>query len=179
MIKNIIEIKLEDLVDFIYRSKLKCFAGTEKKANLTNETSIYSNRELPWCYTDIYWGNTIDRGLEDVSYAMIPVWSMQYRGGLYEKYWNVAEDIIAILKTALSNVPKKFPVRGPNKYIIKQCVIDGKIIKANVLYENKWEGTMKRFKGEEYIYIDDEKVFYHDYIGGVNRSKYYPIVVKD
>lgn len=175
---NILTTDIGELIEFLYRSKQKCFASTEEKTSLTNETSIYSNRELPWCYTDTYWGNTIERGVEDVSFNLIPVWSMQYRGGYYQDYWDISEDLSKILKLALKNLPKDFPIRGPREFELAEYVINGETITADVKYVNNWEGDLIRFKGEEHIYIDGKEVFYHDYIGGVNRNKHYPVLVK-
>lgn len=170
-------IKLSDISAFLYRSKRKAFANTDNKTSLTNETSIYSNRELPWCYTDTYWGNTVERGTEDVSYNLTPVWSMQYRGGFHKPYWRDAESLAVILKKALMKLPKEFPIRGPVKFQLSEFFLDGKRIEAEVIYTNKWEGTLARFKGEEKIVIDGSEVFYHDYMGGFNRNKHFPVLV--
>lgn len=170
---NEITIKLNDLINFTYRSKRKCFARTDLKISQSDGSSLYSNRELPWLYTDNYCGNTIERGTEDVYYDMVLVWSMQYRGGTLEPYWENAEIISEFLKHTLKNLPKDFPIRGPSHFKLMELDFEGKTIIGNFNYINKWKGDMKRFTGYEEIIWDGNIVFYHDYMGGLIRNKYF------
>lgn len=170
---NEIILKLDDLINFIYFSKRKCFAGTDLKVSLSDGSSLYSNRELPWLYTDNYCGNTIERGTEDVYFDMVLVWSMQYRGGILEPFWNIAETITQFLKHALINLPRKFPVRGPSNFLLNEFEHEDKIIKGNFVYYNKWEGDIKEFTGYEKIFWNGDEVFYHNYIGGLVRNKHF------
>lgn len=71
--KSTIEIDEKELASFIHRSKLQAFARTDQKVSRSDGSSLYSNRELPWLYTDTYCGNTIERGTEDVHYDMVLV----------------------------------------------------------------------------------------------------------
>jgi len=102
---------------------------------------------------------------------------MQYRGGFYKPYWHDSESMVVILKTALMNLPEKFPIRGPKRFQLSEYIKGGKRIDAEIVYINNWEGTLARFKGEEKIIIDGAEVFYHDYMGGVNRNKHFPVLV--
>lgn len=173
---NEVSIKLDELQHFIIKAKKEGFAKTDKKTSLTSETSMYTYRELPWCYTDTYWGNTIERGTEDVSFDLIIIWSMQYRGGTVRKYWDRAEYISAFLKLALINIPEEFPVRGPKQFSANQIEFEGQVIDGDFEYINTWQGDLVRFKGEEHILWKGKEVYYHDYIGGLNRNKHFPIV---
>jgi len=165
----------EELLDFIYRSKMLGFAKTDIKVSQSDGSSLYSNRELPWLYTDTYCGNTIERGQEDVYYDMVLVWSMQYRGGYYIPYWKEAEALSIFLKEALLRTPKQFPFRGPEEFSLDQITFGERIIDGKFLYHNQWEGNIGHFVGREFIYWRDDLVFYHDYMGGIVRNKYFPV----
>ena len=169
-----INISEKELTDFIYRSKLLGFAKTDNKVSQSDGSSLYSNRELPWLYTDTYCGNTIERGFEDVHYNMVLVWSMQYRGGYYVPYWGKAETMSAFLKEALLQTPKEFPIRGPEEFSSDKFSFEGETIEGNFLYHNQWEGNIGHFLGREFVYFNSDLVFYHDYIGGIVRNKYFP-----
>jgi len=170
---NKITLKLDDITDFIYRSKKKCFARTDDKVSQSDGSSLYSNRELPWLYTDTYCGNTVERGTEDVYHDMVLIWSMQYRGGILESHWDVAEAVSRFLKHSLMNFSKEFPVRGPKEFRMNQFEFEGNIFKGDFVYKNQWKGDMKRFTGYEEIKWDGDVVFYHDYLGGLIRNKYF------
>lgn len=172
--KEEIIINESKLTDFIYKSKLLGFAKTDNKVSQSDGSSIYSNRELPWLYTDTYCGNTIERGNEDVYYDMVLVWSMQYRGGYYIPYWGNAETLSTFLKEALLKIPKEFPIRGPKEFISDRVMFENKTIEGKFTYHNQWEGNIGHFIGREFIYWKDNLVFYHDYIGGIVRNKYFP-----
>ena len=173
--KNEVIINESDLTDFIYRSKLSSFARTDDKVSQSDGSSLYSNRELPWLYTDTYCGNTIERGSEDVYFDMVLIWSMQYRGGYYIPYWRDAEALSGFLKEALLKVPKEFPFRGPEEFSLNQIMFNGKSVKGKFIYHNQWEGNIGHFIGREFIYWKDDLVSYHDYMGGVVRNKYFPV----
>jgi hypothetical protein len=170
-------IRLEDLRDFIFRSKLKSFAKSDLKVSMSDGSSLYSNRELPWLYTDSYNGNSIERGTEDVFYDMVLVWSMQYRGGALEPFWENAQIISTFLKKALLSSPKDAPFRGPKKFSLDEIYFEGRVISGKFEYFNKWEGGLRSFKGHEDIFLDANKVFDHEYIGGIIRNKYFDVDV--
>jgi len=98
---------------------------------------------------------------------------MQYRGGISEPHYYHAEAISKFLKYALMESPKIFPVRGPKKFELNEFEFEGKIYKGKFVYNNETQGDMKKFTGKEEIHWDDELVFYHDYIGGTLRNKYF------
>ena len=168
-----IVLNLDDLTDFIYRSKKECFAKSDLKVSQSDGSSIYSNRELPWLYVDHYCGNTIERGTEDVYYDMVLIWSMQYRGGILETHWPISEAISRFLKYALIELPKEFPVRGPREFRLKEFESEGEIFRGSFIYTNNPKGDIKRFIGYEEILWNGDIAFYHDYIGGLIRNKYF------
>ena len=154
-----IELTEKELIDFIYRSKLSSFARTDDKVSRSDASSLYSNRELPWLYTDTYCGNTIERGSEDVYYNMVLVWSMQYRGGYYVPYWNDAEILSVFLKEALLRAPKDFPARGPEEFCLDEISYEGETIRGELLYRNQWTGNIGHFIGKEFMYLNGDLFF--------------------
>ncbi len=173
------DVNAVELLDFITQSKKKSFAGTDQKNSLSDGSSVFSNRKLPWLYTDTYCGNTVERGFEDVYYDMILVWSMQYRGGTLENYYDYAEVITCFLRQALMNSPQDFPFRGPHTFEMSEVNFDGKLHKDAFIYTNKWQGDYSRFTGREEIFLANDLVFYHDYMGGLVRNKYFVTEIRD
>ncbi len=168
-------LRLEDLRDFVYRSKKICFAATDNKVSEADGSSRYSNRELPWLYTDHYNGNTVERGTEDVTHDMVLVWSMQYRGGVLEPFWNRGEAVSRFIKHALMQVPREFPARGPRRFELAEFEFEGVTQRGEFIYTNEWEGDFTRFTGYEEATWNGEKAFYHDYIGGTTRNKHFKV----
>lgn len=169
-----IELEINDIRNFLFHSKKKCFAGTDLKTSKSDGSSMYSNRELPWLYTDTYYGNTIERGTEDIYYDMVLIWSMQYRGGTLRRFWPIAEAISRFLKHALIELPKEFPIRGSKYFSLNEFEFNGTMFKGEFQYENYWDGNLEKFTGKEIIKWDGQLAFYHDYMGGIVRNKFFP-----
>ena len=64
------------------------------------------------------------------------------------------------LKKCISKIPKEFPIRGPKKMTL-----------GDFRYENKWQGDIENFIGEENIYHKGEKVCFRNYFGGLIKNK--------
>ena len=109
---------------------------------------------------------------------MIPVWSMQYRGGFIPEYWKHAEALAVFLTKALMVLPQDFPIRGPQHFALDHFTFEGTAYDGQFIYRNSWTGDLTRFKGEESIDWNGVQVYYHDYIGGINRNKHFPVVVQ-
>ncbi len=130
--------------------------GDESKED-DHSTSI-TLTQGPWKFHDNYFGGEPYGGREVVFFENNPVWIMTYYGR--------AEDLAKIkqlygfLKKALALVPDEAPYRGPREFIEDEW-----------RYENKWEGLLDNFSGEEIIYHQAKKVYSAKYIGGlVNLS---------
>ena len=175
--KNCIELEMDEIRNFLYHSKIQCFARTDIKTSSSDGSSMYSNRELPWLYTDTYCCNTIERGTEDIYYDMVLIWSMQYRGGILREFWSIAEAISRFLKHALLALPLEFPIRGPKCFNMEEFEFEDTIYEGSFQYRNNWEGDFEKFIGKETIVWDGQLAFYHDYIGGFVRNKYFPIKI--
>lgn len=89
-------------------------------------------------------------------------------------YWSNAEILSVFLKEALLRAPKDFPARGPAEFSLDQISHEGKTIHGELLYRNQWTGNIGHFIGREFMYLDGDLFFYHDYIGGIVRNKYFP-----
>ena len=72
--------------------------------------------------------------------------------------------------------PEDAPYRGPEEFSLDQVTAEGgEIVDGKFVYHNQWEGTLGHFRGREFIYWADDLVFYHDYMGGIVRNKYFPV----
>lgn len=99
---------------------------------------------------------------------------MLYRGGYYIPYWDYAEVLSSFLKEALLRSPAEFPARGPEEFSMDGISYEGKSIDGKLLYLNQTVGNIGHFVGKEFIYWKNNLVFYHDYVGGTVRNKYFP-----
>tara|TARA_B100002003_G_C13946439_1_gene459067 strand:- start:259 stop:801 length:543 start_codon:yes stop_codon:yes gene_type:complete len=175
---NEMKINLSDLVNFIYRSKKQCFANSEIKISQSDGSSFYSHREFPWLYTDTYNGNIIERGTEDIYVDMVLFWSNQYRGGTLEKFWDKSRAISQFLKKALIETPEEFPIRGPTYFTLNNFKFNDHTFKGELVYTNKWNGDILKFTGQERIRWNGTNVFYHDYMGGLTKNRYFKTKVE-
>ena len=210
---NFISVSL--IKEFVYYSKQKAFASSGHKITLTNQNSVFSfrgygdenydgdKRFSGLIYNDQYSGNTVEAGQENVSSNLCNVWQNQYYGGSYLPYWTSANMkklniystqeisylpfiIIEFLKQALMNLPKSFPIRGPEHFHTDVVEYKGKQYYGKWEYENHWKGIpifdildpFASFQGEEYIKCNDIIIYWHGYHGGFLRDKYYPLVLK-
>lgn len=155
-------------------------------------------------YTDMYNGNTIEHGQESVSIDLIIRWRNQYYGGTKRELWNLEERIArdfgedfvgigdefpevvsAFLKMALRAMPLEFPVRGPREFKAYKVEYEGKSFHGEWLYVNLWkplplweeEDPFVAYKGEEYIFLNGVKAYWHVYHGGLVRDKYFPFTL--
>jgi len=151
------EINLGKLTEFLFRAKIKTWAGDGKSMVLPNgakqhifgEGSIVEGNAVypAFKYEDEYRGysnpavNHAGAGRELVSLkGIIPAWQMNYFGFITqygemceteEKKHMFAEQVFEFLKEALRNAPKELPLRGPPKYKSEgwtyKCVVEGDI----------------------------------------------------
>jgi hypothetical protein len=84
---------------------------------------------------------------------------MAYRGGIFEKYQNLHQEAFNFLKKCINKMPSNFPARGPRSMII-----------GKFRYENKWEGDIEGFTGEENIYFNGNKICFRNYLGGLIKN---------
>jgi hypothetical protein len=111
-------------------------------------------------YTDIYFGNLVDCGQERLYVDGKVVWMMSYRGGIFEEFDHLNKKAFNFLKKCIRMALAEFPIRGPKK-----------VEEGDWLYENKWEGDIEGFVGEENIYFRGEKLCFRNYLGGLIRNR--------
>lgn len=210
--ENPTAVSITLLKQFIYEAKRRSFAFTDNKTSLSDQTSVYSYRPFAkaeyagMIYTDMYGGNTIEGGQESVSIDLILRWRNQYYGGTKASFWDVSanqsdlkssdpvlfeigprfpEVVSSFLKSALMNMSKDFPVRGPKEFSSKVVEFEDYKINGDWIYRNKWKGVslfnnedpFTSYIGEEHIFYNGIEVYWHGYHGGLVRDKYFPSIV--
>lgn len=149
------------LAEFLQRAKRKTFASKISIPAFNKDGSKeYVYREGGWLYRDKYFGSLVDTGQEFVFYNDKLIWSMSYRGGMFEGYENLSRRCFSFLKKCLREIPFEFPVRGPQSYK-----------EEDLLYENNWRGSLEDFVGEEKIFLDGRQIYFRNYLGGTGELK--------
>lgn len=154
------ELKNE-LGKFLKLAKSKTFASliSIPKFNLDGSKE-YSYKKGDWLYKDKYYGSVVDTGNERVFYKNKLIWSMAYRGGMFESKKDLSKKCFSFLKKCLLNIPSEFPVRGPKIFN-----------ENNLIYENIWKGNLEDFIGEEKIFLGEEQIYFRNYIGGTGEPR--------
>lgn len=146
----------EEIIGFLQRAKKATFASKTAKPIKTKDNGLeYFYEERPLTYKDRYYGYFIDTGQEMVWTNGIPIWSMSYRGGMLN-HKELSSKCFLFLKNCLQKFPINFPVRGPEKYE-----------EGDFKYENKWNGDINSFFGEEKIFWKGEQIYFRNYLGGL------------
>lgn len=104
---------------------------------------------------DKFFGGEPYGGNEVVFFKDSGVWMMVYYGWVDAAVKNFKE-VYPFLQKALSKPPEEIPLRGPSTFG------DGSFV-----YNNKWEGGIERFFGEETISKDGKEIYKAKYIGGL------------
>lgn len=154
-----------ELNDFLGKAALATYAGggrrikTEKKGFFDLEY-----REDDFYYRDSFAGYLASHGQETVWYQDKPVWMCSYAGGMRggkRDDVDFASKTFEFLKEAMRTGEKSqaFQPRGPER------LQDG-----NWEYINECAGDISNFKGHEEIYYKHEKIFEHDYFGGILKD---------
>jgi hypothetical protein len=147
------------LKEFIRWAKVQGYADTSSVWKKTEEGGkTISINKGDYVYTDTYFGSLVDCGQEKISFKGKVVWVMAYRGGALNE--RLSKKAFSFLKKCISMIPEDFPSRGPKEFS------EGKW-----RYENKWQGDIEGFIGEENIYYDGEKICFRNYLGGLVKNK--------
>ena len=119
-------------------------------------------REGDFEYIDSYAGKFYAPGQEIIRHKGIPAWNMSYNGGMLPEFHgdpDVAKEVFAHLKHALSQVTFERPFRGPPA-----------LTNDNFTYYSEFKGDITNFKGIEWI-VERKKwigaVFHQDIMGGL------------
>lgn len=120
--------------------------------------------EGDWHYRDSYCGHFQSWGQEVVRHKGKVFWTQSYGGGMEPKYFGDFEmdkaTFAFLKKTMLAKVTGSFCPRGPPE------LIDG-----DWKYASTLTGDIQKYKGSETIYFKGEKVFTHDFFGGLAVDK--------
>lgn len=209
---NELELSLSTLKEFAYTAKRNTFANDQiKKASMCDNTSVYSYRDFKnpvnksLIYCDKYNGNSVEMGYETISYDLVNIWRNQYCGGICQDFFNpVPYDerqgmfegvpsvhdlsiVTVMLRMALMEPPKDFPVRGPEYLETDAIDYKGFHIAGKWVYDNKWmpltnageKDPFISYHGIERILYNDKIVFWHAYQGGMIFDKHFPIKLVD
>ncbi|WP_332688920.1 DUF5680 domain-containing protein [Devosia sp.] len=150
-------MKLSELNDIVVAAKRACYVGGGEKVASSREGShdlAWSHG--PWRYRDSYFGGTNFLGQETVWFGAEPVWAMNYHGFILRPDLIDAQRAGETIKAALSAMYAEgrflggFNWSGPHGD-----------------YEDKSEGAVELFHGEETIYCNGIRAYGLRYSGGL------------
>lgn len=157
------DISLPELTEFLIDAKRRTYAGLDDDATV-QDTCLAGSMQLEWrqgdwFYRDIYYGMSKFIGLEAVYYEKRPVWAMSYSGGANQGA-EIAEakSIYGFLRSALMEVPREFPVRGPSSYS-----------QSDFAYKMTSQGNLEAFSGLEEVSFQKEIGYRLSFSGGLIR----------
>ena len=146
----------EELVSFLLRAKLKTYATEDEgnERNFEDGTREMTYAEEDFFYRDRYFGFNPFVGEELVWKTNRVIWAMNYYGAVTDEAVTAA-DIYHFLQKAMQRIGMDRPFRGPDAYR------DG-----DLLYQDRSEGDVLQFSGEETIFFRDMQVYFLKYHGG-------------
>jgi hypothetical protein len=153
------------LQSFILSAMLNTYATGQGKVDKVQRPGFieYFYQEGDLEYRDSYSGYLRSGGQEVIRYQGQPVWVNSYGGGMTEKYMNAefAQQTFDFLKKAMQagKTSQGFKPRGIE--VLEE---------GEWKYVCDWQGDVTKFKGEESIFYKGEKVFEHDFLGGLVTS---------
>ena len=148
---------IKQLEKTIVAAKRACYVGGGDKSVLSRKGShdlVWS--EGSWSYRDSYFGGTDFLGQETVWFSAEPVWAMNYHGFILRRDLIDAQRAGETIKAALTAMYEEgrflggFAWSGPHGD-----------------YEDKSEGGVALFSGEEAIYVSGTKAYGLRYSGGL------------
>ncbi|MCL6444174.1 MAG: DUF5680 domain-containing protein [Alicyclobacillus sp.] len=154
---------VNSIIDFIVKAKRSTYASQGDDASVS--PAFVGSRQLEYreetlLYRDIYFGFFFFVGQEVVYENERPVWSMCYSGGV-ERFIISHDDahaIYAFLRSALRQVSRDFPFRGPKMHN-----------EGVFTYKNSYEGDFDSCSGQETIFRGNEVVYRLQFSGGMVR----------
>ena len=154
-------IDTDQLINFLCEANLAGYAsGSETSSKKqTDKSTTITHQNGDWLFHDNYFGGEPYGGREVIFYQNQPVFIMTYYGRISDRSVN-SKNIYSFLRKALQLFPKSTPFRGPEKL---EETIDGQDFK----YENKWQGQIDYFSGQEKIFINGKEVYDASYTGGL------------
>jgi Domain of unknown function (DUF5680) len=150
------------LSKFLVQAKRRTYAAQGDEASVP--PALPGSKQLEhtdgdWYYRDIYFGTNPFSGVEVVSWAGRPVWSMTYFGRVESPESDVRAEVNGIylfLRSALRQVEGTRPFRGPSRFSAGEFT-----------YQNRSVGAVAAFRGTETIQRSDRTVYRLRYAGGL------------
>ncbi len=153
----------KQIADFLFSALSESWAKEDVvETNPFPKLKLIKSESGDWRYVDQYVGGEPFQGFEVVWFKDVPIWSMTYRGR-----YKGREDyklFLKFLKTALMQMPKDAPYRGPSIFESAEF--------AGWKYENKWNGKIKEFNGKEKISVNNKIVYQARYQGGIVNNDF-------
>jgi hypothetical protein len=151
---------LRELNQFLGEASRSTYAGGMAGTVEGGYTAL-AYRKGDWNYKDMYTGWFRSWGTETIFYKGRPVWVQNYGGGMEEKHVQdtaFAHETFEFLKKALKSGEKagQFQPRG------QKFFKDG-----DWEYHSSLNGDISAFTGSEEIRHKGERVFFHDFVGGI------------
>ena len=145
----------EQLGLFLLKSNGAGYAGgDEKKWTREDDGSLtIVFGDGPWKSHDNFFGGEPYGGRTDVFHEGRSVWLLVYYGWVAQE--SSPDQLYAVLRNALKQMPPAAPYRGPERYGEGQFT-----------YVNHWEGELGRFTGREEIYKASKLTYQAEYAGG-------------
>ena len=153
--------KIDQIREFLIEANKVGYGGGEEKKWIkeTDHSTTIAYESGDWKFHDNFFGGEPYGGREVIFQGGQPVWLMVYYGLISDK--TLDKNIVyKFLQSALMEAPADLPLRGPDHF---EQEIEGQ----KWVYENKANGTMENFSGQEKIFIDSREIFYTDYSGGL------------
>jgi hypothetical protein len=145
------------LKKFLIETKNAGYGGGNNKAWVKEKdgSTTISFKSGDFRMHDNYFGGEPYGGREVIFYKEKPVWMMAYYGLVIPSIKN-SEEVYEFLKKALRKQPKNLPLRGPKLLKYKEFV-----------YQNKVEGMLEYFLGQERILKNNKLIYLANYSGGL------------
>lgn len=150
-------MKISELTNFLYKASQSGYATGQEKEWIKEKdgsTTIFY-KDGDWEMNDNYFGGEPFGGRLTIFYKKKPVWIMVYYGFINPLVKQSVKTTYRFLRTALSNPPKDFPLRGQKKYE-----------ETDYRYENIWNGEVAQYSGTENIFFKDSLIYTAFYAGG-------------
>lgn len=144
------------LVSFLLKANAAGYSSGDSKDWIKNIDGSTTIRYLDGEFTmdDSFYGGEPYGGRIIVFYKDKPCWMMVYYGWVSES--QNLDPVYHFLQNALKNMPEEAPFRGPREFK-----------EGRLSYENKWQGSIERYSGNEQIFEGDSIIYEASYMGGI------------
>tara|TARA_Y100000034_G_C6831861_1_gene375553 strand:- start:539 stop:1009 length:471 start_codon:yes stop_codon:yes gene_type:complete len=152
----------QEFVEFLMGAKRNTYANDSPAETMSDGGRKLTFKNGIYRYQDLYYGFDPFSGQEIVWRDNIPIWTMNYVGGI-TKAGASAKKIYGFLKKALMEVSIDRPFRGPLEFRE-----DGLEYTSHIDIDFC---TLDYFRGEEAISSDDGELYRLDFHGGLIKPK--------